>query len=112
MAHEIGNAEQANDVAGDCPHRRLWLAVLGEQLRLICREKDTVKSRSLDVEMARRWVGGPDFRLVCFLAGRDHEWVEDWLRRELARPRADRWSNIAARKGGKTIRKKGMAENV
>ena len=61
--------------------RSLWAAVLYEQLRLALRaEPEKVKYTGGDIETARRWIGGPDFRICCSLAGLDPDYVEDGVR--------------------------------
>jgi hypothetical protein len=65
--------------ASDC--RALWLAVLGEQLRLVF-DPGTVFADTLAARQAADWFGGRDFHLVCFLGGVDSDYV---LRRYTAR---------------------------
>lgn len=60
--------------------RRLWCAVLYEQLRLCLRATADVKYAPLDIEAAYRWIGSRDFRTVCALAGLDADWIEAGVR--------------------------------
>ncbi len=65
----------AGEVFGDpfaC--RRLWSAVLAEQFRILFAPKSS--ETALYAEQVRSWLGTPDFRLVCDLAGLDAELVE------------------------------------
>lgn len=72
----------------EMPERLLWLAVLGDALALALRERDTssLGSALRDVEDAQYWIGSPDFREVCHLAGVQPDWVERIVAAELALP--------------------------
>lgn len=72
--------------------RLLWLAVLGENLALALRERDTssLNSGMRDIPAAQRWVGSADFREVCHLAGVQPDWVMRIVAAERALPVAER----------------------
>ncbi len=65
--------------------RTLWLAVLGDQLTLACRERDPLGIGG-DPASARRWIGTRSFRLVCAYAGLDPDFVLRWVENQLALP--------------------------
>lgn len=58
--------------AADC--RALWLAVLGEQWRLVF-APGTLFAASLAARQAVAWFGTADFHHVCFLGGVDSAYV-------------------------------------
>ena len=73
----------------DIPERRLWAAVLADQIVLALREHDHLRTGA-NPELSQRWIGSADFVAVCALAGVDHVWVEKQARRQLAMPRSAR----------------------
>ena len=60
-----------------CPERELWLSVLRLGLRdatcPLSEGSERVGFR--DANLARRWLGSPDFKQVCLLAGVDPSYV-------------------------------------
>lgn len=78
----------------DSPERRLWLAVLGEQLVLALRERDPMAINGSDPVASRRWIGTAAFREVCGLAGLDAGWIERKAREQFAHPVSRRSAEI------------------
>ena len=64
--------------------RRLWCAVIYEQLRLALRaNRDSAKYGQAEQASALSWIGGSEFRTVCSLAGLDPDWILRGLRARL-----------------------------
>lgn len=62
------------------PMRRLWRAVLGEQLKLALGGADRLMSshgRRFDRDRAVDWIGTRDFEMVCTFAGFDPDMVRE-----------------------------------
>lgn len=59
--------------------RRLWCAVIAEQLSLVV--SPAAADKAVDIDRARRWFGSRDFFTVCALAGLDGEAVLHGVRR-------------------------------
>ncbi len=53
--------------------RRLWCAVIEEQLGLVFNPSS--KDRGFQRDAARRWFGSYDFAMVCNLAGVDPDYI-------------------------------------
>lgn len=71
--------------------RALWRAVLFDQLRVMLTGSPApLAYRVSDVRAARSWFGGPDFPLVCVMAGLDPDYVLRKLREMEALPPAVR----------------------
>ena len=80
--------------AADC--RALWLAVLGEQLRLVF-DPAAKDAHSLAARQAADWFGGCDFHQVCFLGGVDSDYVlRRYTARLAAKAQAERVANESA----------------
>ena len=77
----------------DLPERRLWAAVLANEIVVALRGRDSLRAGGTP-DAAERWLGSADFAEVCVLAGVDPEWVERETRRQLALPRHLRRAEI------------------
>lgn len=79
--------------------RKLWQALLLDQLSLVLAEHDPVSGMTghVEVQRAQAWVGSRAFREVCLLAGIDPDWCLGAVRRELARPKHLRAITLQAR---------------
>jgi hypothetical protein len=68
--------------------RKLWRAVLLEQLGLLLRNHNPVDGTNghWAVQDARSWFGTQHFRDVCILAACDPDWVAERVRRQLSLP--------------------------
>lgn len=72
--------------------RRLWRAVLGEQLKLVLGGTDRLaysKSRAGDRAAAHDWMGSADFEIVCTWAGYDPDVVREIVQARRADPEFD-----------------------
>lgn len=76
--------------------RQLWLAVLGENLTLALRERDTssLGSAARDIMEAQRWIGSDDFRDICHLAGVQPDWVMRYVREQRRLPVSQRHAEV------------------
>jgi hypothetical protein len=72
--------------------RKLWRAVLLDQLRFALAERGPSKSGRVapEIARARAWFLTEDARLVCALAGVDVDWLLPRVARELSRPLRER----------------------
>ncbi|WP_435170789.1 hypothetical protein [Falsirhodobacter sp. 1013] len=63
------------------PMKRLWEAVLFENIKCAVGGPNTASQHAEDYDFvkadARRWIGSPDFEIVCTLAGFDPAMVCD-----------------------------------
>ncbi|WP_299647955.1 hypothetical protein [uncultured Jannaschia sp.] len=84
--------------------RRLWCAVLYEQVRLAISTPSSQQS-SLAISQAVHWIGSRDFRFVCELAGLDPDWIERGIARTMAQGKRLR----ARRPEPKELNARGMA---
>lgn len=85
--------------------RRLWIAVLVEQIGLALRERDPIPYAASDeVRGAPNWIGTRHFRDVCMLAGFDPAWVHRMYCEEAARPLGERRAVILGRRSGSDAR--------
>ncbi|MDG3040455.1 hypothetical protein [Roseicyclus marinus] len=68
--------------------RKLWQALLLDQLGLVLRGHDPVSGMNgpMEVQKARSWITSRHFRDVCMLAGVDPEWVLIRLSKQLSQP--------------------------
>ncbi len=78
--------------AGVLGYRRLWAAVLAENVRLAIRPRrwpsSTLGREKLDRRQSAEWIGSRDFHAVCALAGFDGEYVMRLISVRLANPAA------------------------
>lgn len=72
--------------------RKLWQAVLLDQLTLLLTGHDPISgtNKKVQVSIAADWFGSRDFGAVCVLAGFDPAYVAARVRRELALPVGER----------------------
>ena len=87
-----GRGAGAQDPAETRAMRRLWQAVLGENLTLALGGSVSAIGAGKPHparDAARRWIGGRDFDLVCAFAGYDPDVAREWYRKRAADPEFD-----------------------